>query len=340
MKNNVLNLKSNLGRYTKICAVVKANAYGVGLEKVSKHLRNIVDYFAVARVYEAVKLRNYGIYSKILILSPIVDERQILLAIKYNTELTVNSLDELEKINRVAINAGEIAKVHLKVDSGMNRFGVKNLYEFKEILEVANSCYNISVVGLFSHFAVSDEDSMNNQIQEFEKYIRFCHKKRFYPLVHMASSKQVSNRKCSYDMVRIGLNLYDNDDILTFSGTILEVKELKKGEKLGYDQAFTANTSMTIACVDIGYADISVRKLSRTGQVLVNGKRCNIVGNVCMDCLFVDITDIDAHVGESVVLFGKQKENYISICEIAKGCDTINYDLLSSMSERVKRIYK
>ena len=341
MKKRVLDVKSSLGLCTKVCAVVKANGYGVGIEKVAKSLKNIVDYFAVARVYEAMKLRNYGIYNKMLILSPIVDEKQILLTIKYNVELMVNSLEELERINKVSIDCGEVAKVHIKVDTGMNRFGVKSMYEFKEILDVANSCYNISIVGLFSHFAIaSDEKVVNEQIIEFEKYIRLCHKKRFYPILHIASSKQSKNYQCAYDMVRIGIDLYESEDLLSFSGEILEIKNLNKGEKLGYDHTFVASRNVKIACVDIGYADISIRKLSNKGQVLVNGERCDIIGNVCMDCLFVDVTDMEVSMGDTVVLFGKQKENCISICEVARCCGTISYDILSSMSERVKRLYK
>ena len=341
IKNRIIETKSILGKYTKICAVVKANAYGFGMEKISKAIRNMVDYFAVARVYEAIKLRNSGIYGKILILSPILEEKQIILAIKYNIEITISSVHELEKVNRIAETYGEIAKVHLKVDTGMNRFGVKNMYEFKEMLELLNKFYNISIVGLYSHFAVSSNESIvNNQIQEFEKYINFCHKRGFYPIVHISSSKQSRNLKCAYDMVRIGIDLYEIDEEICFSGEILEIKDLKKGESLGYDYTFTAKEGIRVACIDIGYADIAVRKLSNNGKVLINGRKCNIIGNVCMDCMFADITDISAQIGDHAVLFGVSNSERIRMSEVANNCGTISYELFVSMSERVKRIYK
>ena len=319
---------------------MKANAYGFGMEKIAKNIRNIVDYFAVARVYELIKLRNAGVYNKVLILSPIIDNTQILQAIKYNGDITVSSAEELEKVNRIALSHSEIAKVHLKVDTGMNRFGVKSLSEFKDILELANSLYNVSIVGLYSHFAVShDIDTVNMQLNKFEKFINICHKRNIYPLIHISSSKQSKNPICAYDMVRLGIDLYDNDDIV-FSGEILEIKELRKGEKLGYNQTFTADNDTIVACINIGYGDVSVRKLSNKGKILINGEKCNIIGNVCMDCLFADISGIEAKIGDIAVLFGKQKENTISICEVANTCDTISYELFTSINERVKRIYK
>ena len=156
----------------------------------------------------------------------------------------------------------------------------------------------------------------------------------------MSSSKQAKNVSCAYDMVRLGIDLYEIDDGISLSGEILEIKELRTHEKLGYSHTFTAHSDTTIACVNIGYGDIAVRKLSNNGQVIINGKKCNIIGNVCMDCLFADISGVDAKIGDTAILFGKQEESSISICEVAASCDTISYELFTSISERVKRIYK
>lgn len=341
IKNKVFETRKKLGKYTKVCAVVKANAYGFGLEKIASVIKNHVDYFAVARVYELERLRNYGVYNKVLVLSPIVEVRQIVKALKLNAEITIINKESLIEINRIAENLNIIAKVHLKVDTGMNRFGIKDINEFKEVLETANGLYSVSIVGLYSHFACADNDIIvTEQIEYFERFLNVCHKKGFFPLTHISSSKRAMDTKYAYDMVRLGIDLYEIDDAIKMTGEIVSLKEVKAGECIGYNYSYKACKDMTIACVNIGYGDIAIRHLSNKGKVIIKDKVCDIVGNVCMDCLFVNVTKLDVNIGEYVILFGKTNQNAISICEIADMCGTISYELFTSISERVKRIYK
>ena len=141
IKNKILETRAIHNNNVKICAVIKANAYGFGMVKVASYLKSFVDYFAVARVYEVQTLRNYGIYSKVLVLSPIEDSKQIITALKLNSEITITNISQLEKVNKIAEILNVIAKVHIKVDTGMNRFGVKDLKIFKELIEKANCIY-------------------------------------------------------------------------------------------------------------------------------------------------------------------------------------------------------
>lgn len=263
MRNKINLTRENLGGRVKVCAVIKANAYGFGMGKVASYLKNYVDYFAVARVYEVEKLRFYGVYSKVLILSPVFDTKQIITALKLSSELTIDSIDQLVKVNKIAESLNVIAKVHIKVDTGMNRFGVKNVYDFRELLEKANGLYSVSVIGLYSHFACADNDIVvKEQCDEFDKYVNICHKMGFYPLCHISSSRQANNIKCAYDMVRLGIDLYEIDDCISFSGEIIEIKTIAKGECIGYNYTYKANKNMVIACVNIGYADIAIDRKS------------------------------------------------------------------------------
>ena len=256
-------------------------------------------------------------------------------------QIPVSSISLLTKINNIAQNNNLIAKVHIKVDTGMNRFGVKDYVEFNKLLEVANALYNVSIVGIYSHFAVSDSDLIvNEQISTFNKFLSICHRKRFFPIAHISSSKRSNDKTFAYDMVRIGIDLYEKNDSIRFTGEVLEIKYVKKGEYIGYNYTYRAAKDMKIACINIGYGDISIRKLSNKGRVIINNKFCNIVGTICMDCLFADVSDIDVSVGDYAILFGKDKENCITICSIADLCDTISYELFTSISDRVKRIYK
>ena len=331
--------KENLGGSVKICAVVKSNAYGFGMVKVAKSIERDVDYFAVARVSELECLRRARIAKPVVILSRVSKDVDIAKAIRSSGEIAVQSAEDLRKVNRIASAMKTIAKVHIKVDTGMNRFGVKSMVDFKKILGECKKSFNVDFVGLFSHFAcASDEKSMERQSSRFEEFVREAKRQGFSPTCHIASSKASSNPKFAFDMVRLGIDLYELDGAINFSGEILDIRKLCRGEAIGYDGAFVAKRDMRVAVVGIGYGDIAVRRLSNCGQVLIGGQKCNIVGNICMDCLFADVTDLDEDLaGKDAVLFGSQGKNSISVCEVAEKCDTISYEILSSMTGRVKR---
>ena len=329
-----------MGNSVKICAVVKANAYGFGLSMISKYIQDMVDYFAVARVGELEILRKNKITKPVLVLSPVISEAEIVKALRLSGEVSVDGLKSLEKINSFAAKLRKIADVHIKVDTGMNRFGTKSIHEFNEMLSLSKNLSNINIKGLYSHFACSGDPIVSNaQKTRFDEFVNIAKDCGIMTICHIASSKKSMDRTCTYDMVRLGIELYEINDSISFSGKVLAVKTLKSGEFLGYDYSYMACNNMRVACVSIGYGDIAIRKLSNTGKVLINGQYANIVGNVCMDCMFADITNIEAKVGDDCVLFGRQGKNSIYVCEVAEKCGTISYEILTSISGRVKREY-
>ena len=259
-------------------------------------------------------------------------------AIKNGAELTVSSVESLKAVNDYAKSNKIIAKVHLKVDTGMSRFGFNDFKEFKTALKLVKKCEFISVNGVYSHFYDSDDETLEKQYVEFEKYRLLALKCKIKPIFHMASSSVLANKKYQFDMVRLGIDLYLSENH-SFETNILQIKNLKAGDKVGYGGTFKAQKNMKIAVCGAGYADGVCRKLSVIGSVLIGDKIVPIVGRICMDCFMVDVSNIDAKVGDKVLIFGKMRENYISVCEVAHKCDTIPYEIYTNISSRVKRVY-
>lgn len=341
IKQLIKNKREILGGNTKVCAVVKANAYGLGIEKISQYILPYVDYYAVARIDELISLKKAHIYKPILILSPLMFDNDIIKSLKFDAELTVDNISLLEKINHCAKKLNKKAKIHIKIDTGMNRYGLKNKKDFSSLLEKARELYNIKIVGVYSHFACNDcPEIVEKQIKVFDEYKKICSNHKISPLYHISSSFNSSEKAFSLGMVRLGICLYEIDSGISLSGEILEIKQLNPDESLGYGFTFTATKLTRVACINIGYGDISIRKLSNKGQVIINGKKCNIIGNVCMDCLFADVTNVKASKGDIAILFGNSGQCCLSVCEVASKCDTISYEILTSISSRVKREYK
>ncbi len=330
--------KKVLRNGVKICAVIKANAYGFGMSKIAKELQHMVDFFAVSRVDELMMLRKNNIVQKVLILAPIVKDSDIEKAIKLSGDITIQSIEDLHKVDCIAKKLGRISNIHVKIDTGMHRFGLSNLREFQQLLEIWGSMQNVNFEGLYSHFACSSDDHIVQiQNERFGRFVKMAKESGFNPICHISSSKRSGDSNFSYDMVRIGIDLFEETSMMI--GNIIGTRSLKKGEAIGYDHAFVAPHDLLVACVDIGYGDVAVRRLSNRGQVLVLGQKCDIIGNICMDCMFVDITKIQDTSQKDVMLWGNQGQNSISVCEIASMCDTISYEILTSMSGRVKREY-
>lgn len=334
---NFNKAKKKLSENVKICAVVKANAYGFGVEKIAKLLDNQADYFAVARLSEYLKLKKIGIKTPILILSPLL-EQDMQIAIKNGAEITIASFEGLLCAINYAAEHNLCAKVHLKVDTGMNRYGFKDLKEFKDALKIIKKSKSVVLVGVYSHFYDVCKDVLDKQFAIFERFQIITLKYKFKPVFHMASSSTLSNKDYQLDMVRLGIDLYLSDRHL-FETEILQIKNIKCGERVSYGGTFTAKCDMKIAVCAGGYADGISRKLSCCGEVIINGKIAKIIGRVCMDCFMANITDIDAKVGDKVLIFGKMQENSISVCEVARKCGTIPYEMYTGISSRVKRVY-
>lgn len=333
---NIDKIKSKIkyfkNKNIKVCACVKANAYGVGLVNVVKQIYKNVDYFAVAKVCELIKIRRIGVFTKVVILSPVLNE-DIENAIKYGGELTIDSLERLKEVESCAIKLNKIAKVHIKIDTGMRRFGVTSINEYVKMLDLIKDGTHVSLSGVYSHFYSQHSALQLKQREIFERIIIETHRRQFYPIFHLSASHGLYDSNNLFDMVRLGICLYEQNVSLT--SNIIAIKILRQGEGIGYDHKFKARKDMRVGVVGIGYGDGIMRKYSNNGVVEILGQQYNIIGNICMDCLFVDLQDnISIKIGDKVTLFGN---NVINICEVASKCDTITYEILTGITCRVKR---
>ena len=339
---NLTKVKTFLPKNTKVCAVIKANAYGFGSVKMARLLSKSVDYFAVARLCEFMKINELNLKLPCLILSPL-NEKENRVAIKNGAEITISTSTNIIDIQKHAEKNGQKAKVHIKLDTGMNRYGIKTERELTQLLKQLKLCKNIEVVGAFTH--VYDARNSKNTLNQRHIFIRFrkiIESFGFKPLYHFANSIALRNKENCFDMVRLGFDLYSGKHISEhkFTTFIREIKSIEKGEIVSYNANFKAKKHMQIAVCGAGYADGISRKLSKKGFVLIEGERAKILGDICMDSFMVDVSNIPkAKIDSEVVIFGKSGESYISVCDIARICDTIPYEIYTNISQRVKRVY-
>lgn len=339
--NNFNRVKKSLKSNVKICAVVKANAYGFGARKICQLLNHKADYFAVARLSEFLKIVDITT-KPILILSPL-SEIELKIAVEKGAEISVSNVETLKKIEKIASTKGKMAKVHIVLDTGMNRFGLKTERELKTFLCVLKKARNVVVVGAYSHLFDAENQILTDlQREKFVKFKNTIEKTQKNIIFHLASSVGLKNLKNQFNMVRLGIYLYQSEKNLhRFKSKIVEIKDVKKGEFVSYGGVFVAKNDMKIAVCSAGYADGFSRSLSNRGKVLICQQKVEVVGRVCMDVFMCDISSVkNVKVGDEVVMFGCQGENCISVCEIAKECDTISYEIYTRISERVKRVYK
>jgi alanine racemase len=331
--------------------MVKAFAYGAGSTEVANLLQfHGVDYLAVAYTDEGVALRQNGVYLPIMVMNPSPNDFEQLLA--YSLEPEIYSLRMLREFSEYIDNRNLSSKIHLKIDTGMHRLGFEQ-EDLPTLLNYLQTNPNLWVSTIFSHLAAADESvydnftlhqvsiftDMANQISEALGYV---------PSRHLANSAGIARfPEARLDMVRLGIGLYgvaaqEEDQVnLQMVGTlktvISQIKHIKSSDTVGYGRKGALNRDTKTATIAIGYADGFDRRFSRgVGEVLINGSRCKVVGNVCMDMTMVDVTDVP-HVqeGEEVIVFNKE----LTIIELAKKINTIPYEILTSVSERVKRVF-
>jgi alanine racemase len=347
--HNLNYFKSILKPETKIMAMVKALSYGSGTYEIAGVLQyNRVDYLGVAFADEGVELRKAGIVIPIIVMNP--EESTFNLMLEYKLEPEIYSFNILHKF-KTAVKKANLKNypVHIKIDTGMNRLGFLKEDTDKLISELSGSNL-IKVSTVFSHLAASDEEVHDNytieQIKYFNELSSKIQKEIDYPIIrHIANSAGIERfPEAQFDMVRLGIGLYGisatgKDKLATVStmkSTVIQVKQVPKNETIGYNRKGKATKDMTIAIVPVGYADGLNRKLSNSmGKLFINGFLVPIVGNVCMDMCMVDITDCNIHEGDEVIVFGKEQ----SVVELANVLETIPYEIFTSVSSRVKRVY-
>lgn len=350
------NLFSGLaGKNTSVIAVVKANAYGHGSVQISKHLANIgCKCFAVATVLEAVQLRQAGITQTILILGYTPPEQMPLLT-KYNLVQTVYSV---EYAQLVSSSTNKKISVHIKLDSGMARLGIKAFdinSTLKQIQQIANM-KNLSIEGIYTHLAVScdtDKNSIDYTLGQLERFSNAVNTVKQaginVGIVHCSNSAAAINyRDYNFDAVRVGISLYglspsnkkistDIRPVMSFCAVVTQVKTIDSGAYVGYGCTYQANKKIKVATVAIGYADGYPRILSNKGVFSCNGKLVKVIGRVCMDQIMLDVTDVDVSMGDTVTIFGGDSE--ITCEQYATSYDTINYEAVCDIAQRVSRVF-
>ena len=347
--DNVRYFRSLLKPETKLTCMVKAFAYGAGSVEVSKALQKsgMVDYLAVAVADEGVELRRAGITLPIIIMDPEVAALDLI--IENNLEPNVYSFASLENIIGAAEAKGlEHFPIHVKIDSGMHRLGFYK-EEMPSLIERLKATNAVRVASVFSHLAGSDEPQFDDftlsQIRYFDACAEELKSGLSYSIIkHICNSAGIERfADYQFDMCRLGIGLYGFSfagahlrNVCTLRTTILSVKTVRAGETIGYGRHTTLGEDRTIAVIPIGYADGFDRRFSNYGgEVLVRGKRCPVVGNVCMDQAMIDVTGTDAQPGDAVEIFGDK----LPLQELADKLGTITYEILTSVSRRVQRVY-
>jgi alanine racemase len=350
MVHNLNYYRSKLTTSTKVMAMVKAFSYGTGSVEVAKILQHRrIDYLAVAIADEGVELRNSGIEVPIVVMNP--EEHSFGAMIDNRLEPNIYRFELLRKfdeaLKRSAVNN---FPVHLKLDTGMKRLGFDSPDEMRRVADFIKLNNTMFVRSVFSHLAVSD-DPENDQftLLQFEKFLSWCEifTKVFdyHILKHILNSSGIERfPEMELDMVRLGIGLYgvspnfqkELRNVATLKTTISQIRNVAQYETIGYGRKGIADKEMQIAILPIGYADGLNRRLSNgTGEVLINGNRSPIIGTICMDMCMVDVTGIDAHEGDQAIIFGED----LPVGEIAAALGTISYEVLTSVGQRVKRVY-
>ena len=354
IRNNVRIMKQYAGS-PHFLAVVKANAYGHGAVPVAKAaLEAGADWLAVAIPEEGIELRSAGIKAPVLVLGGAEPQAADAIA---EAELTQVVFEEsmIRALADAGVRKGREVQVHLGIDTGMCRIGVRSPEEAARLTEQIDQMPGIRLTGCFTHMATADEpdsEGTKAQIARFEIMCEAIDQVHQAPIIHHGANTASIFRypEVHMDMVRGGIALYGYPPVPGVEGLKMAmrwitravyVKTVQPGEKVSYGGLFTAQRPTRVMTVPVGYADGYSRRLSCIGSVLVRGKRAPILGRVCMDQVMVDVTDIpEAGIGDEVVLMGTQGDECISAEELASLLGTISYEVICSPSARVPRVYK
>jgi alanine racemase len=338
-----------------VMPILKANAYGHGLVRVGQHMQELgVKSIGVAYLEEGILLREAGITTPILVLGGILGS-QAPLFLDYDLTLTASSLIKLEQIEEAAAAKGVRAKVHLKIDTGMERIGV-HYYNAESLLEASLKCKHVEVEGIFSHFANADAADLASaklQLERFEEVTSFYGKRGIQmPVRHMANSGAILQLPESWlDLVRPGILLYGVypsqdakrtirvEPALIWSSRVVYFKVVRAGHPVSYGSTWQSDHDVRVVTVPVGYGDGYFRSMSGKAQVLINEKRFPIVGTICMDQIMVNIEEDSAFNADEVILVGQSGKEKITVEELAGWSGTIPYEILTNINTRVPRIY-
>jgi len=351
VRANLDYFRSLTDRHTRLLVMVKASSYGSGAEKMAEFLQKSgVEYLGVAYADEGVELREHGITLPILVMN--AEEDGFDSIIEHRLEPAIYSHELMDNFVKALITHNqENYPVHLKFDTGMRRLGFEP-QEAEQVLDLFQAQPEVSVKGVYSHLADSDNPDDNSftlhQIQLFEEVTAVLEKRLTYPFIkHLLNTEGVQRfPQAQYDMVRLGIGLYgysSNPEVqaqlkpaIAWKSVISQLKHIQTGESVGYNRTYIADRPRTIAIVPVGYADGFRRSLSAgKGTMVVNGQICPVLGRVCMDMTMIDVTDLAVQVGDTVEIIGENQP----IRTLAQQMDTMAYEVLTSISRRVQRVY-
>jgi len=355
VKANVLEIRKLVGLKKKIMPIIKSNAYGYGAIPIARTLEPEVDAFGVAFAHEGIELREGGVQCPILVMGGIPN-RYIKPALEYGLTLAVCDTHMACSISQIARLENIIAQIHIEVDTGMGRLGVPWQNAVQQVMRIYN-LPNIKVEGIYTHFATSeikDRSYTLLQLERFRNILKALDQKKItIPIKHLANSAAILQYPQTwFDMVRPGLIIYGIYPAkhlkgviplqfpLTIKSKIIQIRSFEKGESISYGRTFICPNRRRIGILQVGYTDGFSRVLSNRVKVLVKDKLAPVLGNICMDLCMIDITDIpEAEIDGDVILVGG--ENGASMVEeLAALKGTIPYEILSSLGQRVKRVYQ
>ena len=349
--HNINIHKSLLKPETKVCAMVKAFSYGLGGYEIAEFLQHHhIDYLGVAYADEGVDLRKNGVTTPILVMNP--EQSSYDTIIDYHLEPEIYSLRVLDLFGKQLQAKGiqETYPIHIKIETGMHRLGFKE-DEIDDLIKTLKK-YNVKIASIFSHLSCADvPEEKEYTLQQLETFERVSSKIiqniDYKPIRHILNTAGIINfTDYQYDMVRIGIGMMgiscvpeiekQLQNVATFKTVISQISKVEKGDSIGYSRKYIAEKDSRIATIPIGYADGIPRLIgNKKGFVIIKGQKVPIVGNVCMDMLMADLGEIPAKEGDEVVIFNSCK----TLEEFADYCQTIPYEVLTSISRRVKRIY-
>lgn len=355
VSHNVSMIRAYLGK-TVYLAVVKADAYGLGVLPIAKTiLENGADKLGLVTLEECIELRRAGITAPLLNMGPVWQD-QADIVLEYDIEQVAYQLPVIEAISKAAKKAGKTAKIHLKVDTGMSRYGV-HFSQAGAAIAKAAVLPNIEILGVMTHFPMSDELDKSFallQIERFKTLRRQVENMDIHiPLWHTANSGAVLDLpQAHFDMVRVGLmnfgyfpskqvkRPFELKPAMSVKSKIVEIREIHRGDTVGYGRRFMAEKDEQIGVLPLGYADGYDRKIRSGGQVLIHGEKVPIVSGLCMDAFFVRLTDFpNVRIGDTATLMGIDGGEEISPHDIAGIIGSVSYEVISRFGKRLPRVY-
>lgn len=357
LKHNIFQVRSLMGAEKKLCAVIKANAYGHGAVRFALELESYgIDHLAVATLNEALELRKHGCTMPLLILGYTPSEKAPLV-IDNDLKQTVYTLEQGKAFSKAAALKSKPVCLHIEIDTGMSRLGFQPTDQaIDEITEICILPF-VNVEGLFTHFASADDSDKKEAMLQLEKYRwvteKLSEKQCHIPVMHTANSAAIIDMPETHlDMVRAGIMIYglypspevnhkiiELKRVMALKARVAHVKEILPGTGVSYGYTYRASDATKVATLPVGYADGYIRMLGGKAEVMINGHKAPVIGRICMDQCMVDVTGIDVKQGDEACLYALIDEEGDTVDDVARKIGTINYEITCMVSCRVPRVY-